>query len=153
MRSSDPIRSVHTRLWLFAVLVALSAMVIPGCGRGGPKVYPVRGRVVVDGQPVSGAAVTFHPVGSAESLRPSALTDEQGYFSLTSYVSGDGAPDSDYAVTVTLYRVISLRPQAEGDETTRNVLPPRYANPAESQLKTTVSKGKNELSPFELSAR
>jgi hypothetical protein len=153
MRSSDPIPFLRPRAWIVAGIVALCGVILPGCGRGGPKLHPVHGRVLVEGQPVRGAAVTFHPTNSSETLRPSAQTDEQGYFSLTRYASGDGAPSGEYTVTVTLYRLNTTRNQAEGDETTRNVLPARYANPSESQLKSVISKGKNELSPFELTAR
>jgi hypothetical protein len=153
MRSLGLIPYLPPRVWLVAGLVVLFGVILPGCGGSGPKPQPVHGQILVDGQPVRGAAVTFHPVGSTESLRPSAQTDEQGLFSLTSFANGDGAPAGEYSVTVTLYRVDITRQQAEGDATTVNVLPPRYANPTGSQLKAVVSKGKNDLSPFELTSR
>jgi hypothetical protein len=152
MRSSDAVPFFRSRTWLVVGLLALLGVILPGCGRSGPKPQLVHGQILVDGQPIRGAAVTFHPSDNTESLRPTAQTDEQGYFSLTSFASGDGAPTGEYAVTVTLYRV-ETQHQAEGDDTSRNVLPPRYANPTESRLKAVVRKGKNDLSPFELKSR
>ncbi len=126
-----------------------------GCSKGGRKqVYPVRGRVLVQGQPVAGAIVTFHPPAAApDDPRPSAQTDEQGYFTLGSYGKDDGAPAGDYAVSVTCFRSFAAKNASEGDESTRNVLPPRYANPATSRLHASVSAGPNELPPLEVLAR
>jgi hypothetical protein len=138
-----------------ATLLSLSlALLVPACSKPAHKpVYPVRGRVLLDGRPAPRAIVTFHPAGAGEELRPSAQTDDQGYFTLTSYGGGDGAPAGDYAVTVTWFRSFAGRNPAEGDESTRNVLPPRYASPATSQLRATVSQGPNELPAFQVRAR
>jgi hypothetical protein len=139
-----------------AALPLLSLVLfVPACSHGSRKaVYPVRGQILVQGRPAARATVTFHPAGDApDDLRPSAQTDDQGYFTLTSYANGDGAPEGDYAVTVTCFRAFATRNPSEGDENTRNLLAPRYANPATSQLKATVSRGNNELPPFQVGSR
>lgn len=61
-------------------------------------VYPVRGTVTFDGQPMQGAIVTFHGADS----RPTAqgIADDSGRFSLTTYLADDGAAAGDYAVTI-----------------------------------------------------
>jgi len=43
-------------------------------------------------------------------------------------------------------------PEVEGDAS-RSVLPARYLKSATSPLRVQIKKGKNELPPFELSAR
>src|SRR5437588_618913 len=99
------------------------------------------------------AIVTFHPVGTDPAkLRPSAQTDAEGYFRLTTYENGDGAPEGQYAVTVTWFRSSTSKP-TEGDESMRNLLPLRYANPARSKLEATVSAGDNDLAPFRVRAQ
>jgi hypothetical protein len=144
---------VFMRVVLF-VLVGLSlALIVPACSRKAHKpVHAVRGQILIQGRPAAQAIVTFHPVGANEDdPRPSAQTDEQGYFRLSSYAEGDGAPEGDYAITVTWFRSLSRNP-LEGDESTRNVLPPRYANPTTSQLRATVAPGDNELPPLQVQA-
>jgi len=98
------------------------------------------------------AIVTFHPpdpeaAAAAKEPSPSAKTDEQGYFTLTSYAKGDGAPEGEYTVTVTWFRSYRTG-QTEDDTTTANFLPARYANPATSGLKVVVNAGDNELPPL-----
>jgi hypothetical protein len=138
-----------------ALACAGLALLIPACSKGSHKqVYPVRGQVLIQGRPAPQAIVTFHPAaGAPDDPRPSAQTDDQGYFTLTSYAGGDGAPEGEYAVTVTCFRSFSQKNASEGDESTRNVLPPRYANPATSQLRATVSAGPNELPPLQVQPR
>jgi hypothetical protein len=113
-------------------------------------VHKVHGQILVDGQPAVQAQVLFHPAeGGDDAPKPTGQTDEQGYFNLTSFVNGDGAPEGGYLVTVTWFRVYQ-----RGQEVVRyNALPPRYANPQSSQLQVSVAKGNNELSPLQLYSR
>lgn len=135
-------------------VVAGFALLSSGCGGTAKPVHPVRGRVVVGGKPLPLAQVTFHPVNAADdSPRPAGSTDEQGYFTLTSYVRGDGAPAGAYEVTVTCFRTAQVRNPSEGDETARNVVPLRYANPKTSGLAASVIQGANELPPIEVRPR
>jgi hypothetical protein len=133
---------------LLAVLVL--ALLCPACSSGRKAVNAVRGQILVDGKPAAQAQVLFHPAAKdAEQLQPAGQTDDQGYFDLTTYAKGDGAPEGDYTVTVTWFRVFR-----NGDEvSSRNVLPRRYAVPESSQLKVTVNKGKNDLSALQLTSR
>jgi len=138
----------------FVVLASLGFLLLPACSNTSRQpVYPVRGQVLLEGRPAAQAVVTFHPAGAgAELPRPSAKTDDEGRFTLTTYESGDGAPEGKYAVTVTWFRSSTGKP-SEGDESMRNWLPPRYASPASSKLEATVSAGDNDLPPFQVRAR
>jgi hypothetical protein len=138
-------RRFHSLLAILAL-----AVLCPACSSGRKAVNPVRGQILVDGKPAAQAQVLFHPAGKAdEQLQPAGQTDDQGYFNLTTYANGDGAPEGDYTVTVTWFRVFR-----QGDEvSSRNVLPRRYAVPESSLLKVTVNKGKNELSALQLTSR
>jgi glycine/D-amino acid oxidase-like deaminating enzyme len=131
----------------------VAALLGSGCGPVHAPVYPVKGQVLLDGKPAPQATVTFHPLGGDKERTPSGQTDDQGNFTLTSFSSGDGAPEGEYAVTVTCFRTAATRNPTEGDYTARNVVAPRYANPDSSQLKATVTRGSNELPPFQVRAR
>jgi hypothetical protein len=142
--------ALSSRRFYSALVVFALAVLCPACSSGRKPVNPVRGQILVDGKPAAQAQVLFHPAGiDAEKLQPAGQTDDQGYFNLTTYANSDGAPEGDYTVTVTWFRVFR-----NGDEvSSRNVLPRRYAVPDSSQLKVTVNKGKNELTALQLTSR
>jgi hypothetical protein len=60
--------------------VLLLLMVFTGCGKGGPQIAPVHGRVTLNGQPLENADITFQP---EDSKSPSAArTDKDGHYEL-----------------------------------------------------------------------
>src|SRR5262245_56681090 len=81
----------------FRVVVALAVAGLASCdSRKFPKVYPVKGKVLVNGQPANDCQVylnrTFdddHPF----RVTPQGLTDQKGEFQITSYHDHDGAPE------------------------------------------------------------
>ena len=141
---------------LFLVAAFLCQLLfVPGCAKSSRKpVHHVRSQILLEGKPVPQAIVTFHPIDAEPGREPSpsAQTDAQGYFTLTSYASGDGAPEGEYAVTVTWFRSYATSPSGD-DSTTANFLPSRYANPATSPLKATIRAGDNELPPLHVLPR
>src|SRR5438046_3380213 len=101
------------RLALRPLAVLVFALAV-GCGGAKrPATVPAGGQVLVNGTPYPGVQVTFVPLSgvATETLRPSAFTDGEGKFRLSSYSSGDGAPEGEYAVLVA-YRPLVGR----GDE-------------------------------------
>jgi hypothetical protein len=137
---------------LLSTLVVLALLAFtPACSSCRKPVNPVRGQILVDGKPAAKAQVLFHPdPGGNDDPLPTAHTDDQGYFDLTSYKNGDGAPEGSYAVTVTWFRVFGGGKQ---EIVSRNVLPKRYSAPQSSQLHATIAKGKNDLPAFQLNTR
>ena len=134
------------RSFWFLLFIAASS----GCGAG--NTYPVRGRVLLDDQPVAKAAVTFMPVDGKG--RPAiGFTDSDGAFRLTTFKQDDGAPRGDYIVVVSRTDAVPPPPEAEpGDTKSVNdhykglkakrpkspPLPAMYANAAQSTLRVTV---------------
>src|SRR5687768_13894441 len=91
---------------LVRTISALAALWCTSCGGpGGPPLYPVQGKVLVDGKPADGALVVFHPSGDAppDALRPSAKVESDGSYKLSSRAPGDGAPAGEYLVGITWY--------------------------------------------------
>lgn len=76
------------------VLLGLTAVL--GCG-GGPAdnvpVAAVKGKVTLDGAPVTGGSITFSPVSKSATSGKSAIGSIQsdGTFTLTTYKPNDGA--------------------------------------------------------------
>ena len=97
-------------------LVFLLAL-LSGCGgsdgRGG-KLAPVSGRVLYKGQAVTAASIYFLPDadrGNNGSMG-SAILQEDGSFTVTTYPKGDGVAPGSYKVTLDLGR----RPEKELDK-------------------------------------
>ncbi|HJZ92256.1 MAG TPA: hypothetical protein VKE40_15380 [Gemmataceae bacterium] len=86
------------------IVVGVAAVLLPGCG--GPKMAPVKGRVMFNGQPVKEAYVTFSPMGAPDQLETgkpgTAQTDGNGYFELSTFKEYDGAIVGTHSVQVSL---------------------------------------------------
>jgi hypothetical protein len=148
---------------VFVVFGLLVAGLI-GCGgsekvKNRKPVYPVSGQFLLDGAPAGGAMVSFHPLNAKEPGRPlpsQALADEAGKFTLTTYVTADGAPEGDYVVTI--YWPAARGEASHGDEDDGDgELPPdrlrgRFASPASSKLRAHVNAKATSFAPLDLNA-
>jgi hypothetical protein len=145
-----PMRRESLRCLAAVLLVTFACAFAAGCSSNThTPVYPVQGQILLNGKPLSEAIVTFHPQGNApaEPL-PSAHTDAEGRFKLTSFATGDGAPEGNYAISLVCFRTHPIRKGFEGDAT--NIVPARYANASTSRLTATVVRGPNELPPLQV---
>lgn len=93
----------------FAAVAMLTSL---GCGGATETLFPVTGKVTLDGKPLEGATVTFNYVGEGVARKPSGITDENGVYELTYATTdgepGKGAPAGEYWV--------SIRKSEKGDE-------------------------------------
>ncbi len=131
------------------LLIALLALTSLSCGKSDRKpVFPVSGRVLLDGKPLAYAFVVFHPRAGrgSDDVRPRAHADATGRFVLSTYDSADGAPAGEYRITVEKYR-----PPKESDKGPPvNLLPTRYAKPDTSNLAVRIQEGPNDLPPLQI---
>jgi hypothetical protein len=130
-------------------LLGFILLVAGGCGGdGGPTIYPVSGKVLVDGKPAVKALITFHPMsGPKDQAIPYAETGADGTFRPSTRLTGDGAPAGEYALTI-LWPEVKID---HGEEISgRDRLGGRYANAGDSNLKLTIKEGENSLPPIEL---
>jgi hypothetical protein len=134
------------------VAVLLLGLLITSCQSGTPfhKLYPVNGRVLVAGQPAAGVTVLFNPVDESAKLyvKPKGKTDDDGYFTLTTYKREDGAPAGAYAVTL-----FWLPRGYRGPIESANKLSAQYFDPQTSGITAQITAGPNQLEPFELQAK
>lgn len=86
--------------------IMLSVGLLIGCG-GGDKnrvpVLPVKGKILLDGEPAVGAYVEFiqkNPTAATKNISPTSSVDENGDFLLSTYAMGDGIPEGNYHVLV-----------------------------------------------------
>ncbi|MCA9193467.1 MAG: carboxypeptidase regulatory-like domain-containing protein [Planctomycetales bacterium] len=88
-------------LFVCGTLISLSAFA--GCGDPGIGTVPVKGKVLVDGNPLEGVVVVFNPSEGSSGRAASGRTDAQGIYALTTVVNGDGALPGDYKISVSKY--------------------------------------------------
>lgn len=128
------------------LLVSLSA-----CGNKGPVLYPVRGTVLINGQPAKDVNIMFSPVTPTEvggvPLSPSGVTEEDGSFRLMSFKPGDGAPAGDYQVTVS-YPMNRFNKHLSGIDRLKG----KFSNPKTSGLTAKVEARSNDIPAFDLKA-
>ena len=109
--------------------------------------YPARqqfeGHIFLDGAPIPGAVVEFHPAGEGEGrgVRADGVVQADGSFQLSTVTANDGVAVGEYTVTVTLRRPLFTPEGRRGP----NALPPKYAQAAASPLRAKVVQGKNDI--------
>lgn len=114
---------------LFAA--ALSAA---GCDSG-PKVVPVSGTVLIDGQPLTKGSVQVMPEGSRAAA---GAIGPDGRFTLTTTDDGDGCLTGTHAARV-------IGNENVGPTNTRWLAPKKYASPDDSGLTVTITGPTTDL--------
>ena len=147
---------MRNRILPLLALLTVCAAALSGCGRAGKvPLAPAAGRVSWQGKPLAGALVVLVPLapaGGPESVRPSALTGDDGTFQLSTYARGDGAPPGEYAVAVTWHG--PSKPAADTPPLALAAAPDyfrgRFADPKKSGLRLKVEAGAGELPAINL---
>jgi len=143
-----------SRSLLAPLLGAAMLAAICGCGgEGHPDLVPVTGKVTYQGQAVQGAQVMFMAAEASSEKRPAAhaQTDAEGRFRLMTFAPGDGAAAGSYKVLITKREEVPDPTQPDSPyKMTRDLLPVRYGNPKQSDLKAEVKPGEPNDFPFDL---
>src|SRR5262245_6320330 len=139
--------------------LVLALLLVAGCGPKYPNLpaqYPVSGTGTLDGKPLSGAGIMFLPRGETRGTGAMAMTDGEGKYSLKTEYGGPGAPEGEYAVTIS--KVVNRdgtpyvpKPDvAEAGE--RETLPGIYSDSMKTTLTANVPKGGGTID-FELKGK
>lgn len=145
---------------LFQSLLLLLLAVAAGCSGSSdrPKLARASGIVTLDGEPVEGAIVNFLPVAGGRLA--TGTTDATGRYTLTTFDKDDGAAVGEHYVGVVKMGGEGMQQVAQaevpaGEEgllpdlsapgvkqpEIEYLVPEKYGNPKESQLKATVPAG------------
>ena len=143
-----------------------AAIMIVGCGSNRLATVPVRGEVRVDGKPVAGVQVVFHPVvhpvdgtdGRLAKLRPTGRTAADGTYEIGTYEMADGAPLAEYLLTAEWFAggpetttSSSEDPEAHSSTLETDRLGGRFASPEASGFKASIGRLTSEIPQLNLS--
>jgi hypothetical protein len=123
--------------------LSLCLLLAAGCGKKGPPVVPVEGKVTVGGQPLTGGQISFIRIPGPEDTdeegnvpqdmaAPSGTLDSGGQYKL--FTGGKaGAPKGEYKVVVSP----PMMPSPDGK---MPMMPfdMKYGNPRDTPLRVTV---------------
>jgi hypothetical protein len=130
---------------------ALLAATAAGCGKAEPEhvaVFPTKGKITFKGQPTVGATVLLYAKTPQEKVpAPRASVAPDGTFKLSTFKTGDGAPEGEYVLTVKWYK-----PVKNGSDVVSgpNVIPAKYTQAQSSTIVVRVAAGENSLDPIRL---
>lgn len=127
---------------IVSLLLSISLLTLGCSSRDQTKpVYATRGRVLYNQQPLVGAKVTFYPIDRVMLPRetPTATTDAEGNFVMSTYGSNDGVPTGYYRVAI-----VPAGHQLDSP------YPLTYVDPVRSGIKAQVSSAATELPTIEL---
>jgi hypothetical protein len=135
--------------WRGLLACAGLGLVFAGCSapalpEGAVPVFPVTGVLTYQGKPMSGAVITFH--SRNPRLTANATANESGQYTLTTYLSQDGAAPDDYVVTIH-WPQKNKKPNAHDPDPplTPDRLGRVYADPGTTKLRAKVREQPNTI--------
>lgn len=159
-----------TKCVLIAGWALSLCVLVPGCGQPGIGAIPAKGTVLVDGKPMEGVMVIFHPDQGERAA--SGKTDANGEFKLTTELANDGALPGSYKISVTKHvnekddvptnvnpndpaslDAVYRKVDAKKKTVSQNLVGKTYENHLGSGLVATVEKGKDNNFKFDVKSK
>lgn len=121
--------------FLFAAIASLSIAASGGCGQNDGR-CPIHGEVTLDGEPASGAVISFRAIAGSEGNSSGATVDEQGRFSIP---ADKGLIPGDYAVNIQCWKDTGQKVQDPCSQQYAPVVAPvEYAETGKLQITVTA---------------
>jgi hypothetical protein len=118
------------------ILAFLVCLVLTGCGSASdpiPELVPLNGKVAMDGEPIAGVHVIFHPWDGTLGTGASGVTDQTGRYRLLHRTRVEGVQPGTYLVTFSKLAMPDGSPIPIGkdaaDVGAQEWMPARYTDP------------------------
>jgi hypothetical protein len=121
-----------SRFDVFPACCVILIVCFAGCGKTGPEIAPVSGRITLDGQPLEKADIVFQPDGSKPPS--SGRADADGRYQLAYKRGVMGGHVGPNTVRITISPDVVANPPN---------IPAKYNT--DSELKREVKSGQNEF--------
>jgi hypothetical protein len=117
-----------------------------GCGGKTPSIVPVRGKVLLNGQPLTTGRVLTQPSAGRGA---NGIIKSDGTFELSTLGDRDGASPGTHKVAVVAYQSVGAGPEAGPGNL---LVPERYTNPESSGLTIEVTADGENAPVLELTS-
>lgn len=150
LAASDVVRRTlrpHTGRWprrfmpLVMLVMAVAVLASAGGCKRNPRVVPVKGKVLYNGQPLPFGSVMFQPDKGQPAVGD--LTSD-GTFTLSSYGPNDGAVPGKHSVSVSCYEGQRPGKAGGGDSLGKLMIPLKYTRFGSSGLTAEVKDAAGE---------
>jgi hypothetical protein len=132
------------RSWLGAACVLAMLLTAAATGCFGPNAASVSGTVTLDGQPLAGGNVSFHPDGGS-GAPAYGQSDANGRYSLSTGSDTGLAPGMYVAVVVATKEPPQPYDAKGGEIPPIPITPAKYADVSTSDLRVEVKAGRNDI--------
>jgi hypothetical protein len=140
---SDRVASLR---WSLSRLLVLAAALAAGCSGGGPKTYPLKGKVVYKGgQAVPGGSIAFESTAGDPVWRAGGQIESDGTFAFVSTLGADGTELEGIVGGTHRVRIDLGRGGDRGEDGPKVSVPARYRSFEESQLTVQIPAPNNEV--------
>jgi hypothetical protein len=151
--------SVSKKVTTWSTLTGCLLMLVnTGCGSKYPPTAPVKGKITINGKPVTTGRISFHPTtGERPAL---ANIQPDGSYSLTTFEAGDGALLGHHKVSIKSTRIENAPPPpkdfqedaAQAAELAKRggpqlvfIVDKKYYDERTTDLEAEVKPGDNEI--------
>jgi hypothetical protein len=141
-------------------LVCLFLCTIHGCGADSSTkdqlpVVAAKGKILIKGQPIPGLNLLFIPMNPDQKIRPQAQVSANGSFEVTTYKTGDGGPEGEYKVVLSLPSDPSISDSKKEElaakmQADAKKIPVAAQQPSTTPLSVKIEKGKPDLGVLEV---
>jgi hypothetical protein len=113
-------------------------LLLAGCGRKpGEVMYPVKGRITLDGKPLPRGSVSLRPASGLPGHQPTGVIEPAGEYTI--YTNGrQGAPPGGYKVVVFATEATTSPDGTARPGLPKSLIPIRYNQPDQSSLRLDV---------------
>lgn len=146
--SLSSLKPVHGAV--IAAVLLIGAFFFWPRGASRVAVYPLKGKVVLEGTPMAQATVVLHPAGPSKlpnGILPRGTATEDGNLIFQTFAQADGSPEGDFVATVHLMKPVLIDgDMVPGPDTS----PTLYRTPDTSPLHLKITRETKEISLLDL---
>jgi hypothetical protein len=135
---------MRSKITLLSMLVVVISLGNSGCGHTelpAPRLYPVRGKVTIHGEPARYVTITLQPVPDDGRAEATGTTSHDGTFEIST-LSNDGIPDGAMPGE---YEVVLVACEATPADLPEGVVPTQFSGEFRTSIVVEVKKEDNDL--------
>lgn len=144
--------------------VVFALVLVVGCSQklpSNPTTYPVKGKVLLNGQPLATGTVVMHLLSEGLAVEARGALGKDGTFSVQAFGDREGTVPGKYIVTIlpvggappadSKAKVPASKVKSTGPKNLASEIPEKYQSPDTSDIEVTVEEKDNDLGTIKIS--